>query len=538
MTPPPAAGSVELRLRHSDEAWRRLVPGRRDPGNARFSERSPATFAAPPGHRLFVDDEPITPRTGDETRWEWTPGFFAGPVRAELLDGAGRSAGIFWLEVKPDPSKAAPDVFRRMLDEIAAFDPALVVGEEPARRRQGAVRVTDDPLVLFERLRRREPRIQRALAAIRAEPASRLHARRSTVSLRSVRRADRHSVTTLLRRPAALAAVRDPTRAGAWDTAIDVPAVERRLDAPANRAALFLLRQLRRRTEALVERLGELAAKHPERETRTSVAKRLPRWRDVLDGMERRFRDAERHRPFSEVARAELTATGLTAVAAHPLYARLWNLGWKALRPGVSSDDPRDWLPLVPSWEIYERWCFTALGTLLREELPELQWKVRGALGTDRRSLVGRRSDGLCVTLWLQTTFSSTKGKRDAGPWSVSKERRPDLVLQWTRPAAGASGFWLFDPKYRTRSLLEPMADTAHSYQDSLRWGHDRPTATLLLVPDAGEVPWLSEHEFVRKHRVGVLPLRPDRPFPSWFRRHLLETLAPGRSVYEAARNG
>ena len=60
--------------------------------------------------------------------------------------------------------------------------------------------------------------------------------------------------------------------------------------------------------------------------------------------------------------------------------------------------------------------------------------------------------------------------------------------------------------------------ESAHPYQNALRWGDERPRATLLLVPDAKEVPWLSGFEFVREHRVGALTLRPGASLPSWLR--------------------
>ncbi len=116
-----------------------------------------------------------------------------------------------------------------------------------------------------------------------------------------------------------------------------------------------MLRALRLRCRALVGRLEKLASK-PAGETRTGIANRVGRWKQILGEMERGFVAAEHGRPFRDVRRPEITAAGLNAVAAHPLYARFWRVGWEALRRGVHRLDPQDLLPLSPTWEIYERW--------------------------------------------------------------------------------------------------------------------------------------------------------------------------------------
>ena len=90
----------------------------------------------------------------------WVPGFYAGEVRAELLDRDDRALGTWRLDVSPDAGKAGRDLFERMINEIVDFDARLVVGEEPARRRLGALGETEDPLVWLERLRRRRKRTE------------------------------------------------------------------------------------------------------------------------------------------------------------------------------------------------------------------------------------------------------------------------------------------------------------------------------------------------------------------------------------------
>ena len=116
-----------------------------------------------------------------------------------------------------------------------------------------------------------------------------------------------------------------------------------------------------------------ISHRKPTYDTRTAVANRVDRWNQILDEMGRTFATAERRRPFGEVRRPEITAAGLNAVAAHPLYGRFWRVGWEALRRGLYRLDPEDRMPLSPTWELYERWCFVALARKLREWLPGLR---------------------------------------------------------------------------------------------------------------------------------------------------------------------
>ena len=497
--------------------------------NGGFAERQKATFIGPTDRecQLLVDDEALGPADGCANEWTWTPGFYAGEVRAELLDADDRSLGVWLLDVSPDREKAGREVFALMIDEILDFDAHLVIGDEPARRRLGALGDTDDPLVLFERLRRRQRDLERALAAIRREPVSVLHARRQFVPLRDTRRADLRTLRSALGQPATLAAIRPgavsrPYAPGS-DPILDVPAVERTLDSPANRCILAMLRALLLRCRELAKRLEGLAKK-PAGDTRTAVANRVDRWIQILGEMGRVFATAERRPPFSEVRRPEITAAGLNAVAAHPLYARFWRVGWESLRRGVYRMDPEDRLPLSPTWEIYERWCFVALARKLDEWLPDYEWKTAGRTDSDRREFTGIRGDGHRITLHLQRTFSNTRGHQGNQSWSISREFKPDLVIT-SQSADGLTRFVVLDAKYRAAEagILSGMKESAHPYADALRWGSRRAERTLLLVPNAAETEWLTTADYVEKHHVGIVALQPDVEVPEWFRELLTD---------------
>lgn len=529
-----APGQIELRVVGQDHP---LHPQETNPG---FSELRQAVFVAPApkkaGLRLLIDDaplDPVEPESDDETQWKWTPGFYAGKVNASLVDASGETVETFGLDVSPDPKKVGGAVFEEMVEAIYEFDAALLLGEAPAKRLMGAIGPTDDPLVLFERLRKRGGDIRLALAAIRREPATILRPKRRFTPLREVRRADLQTLRAALHSPQALACLpiarerlAQPPKddAGGPEPIFDTPDVERTRDSPANRAALVMLRALIRRAASLPGKLAELEGMDDGSDLAGQLAERTR----ILRELERRFRQAERRPPFSEVTRAEITAAGLNAVAAHPLYSRFWQISWAALRPGVYGVDRDDLLPLAPTWEIYERWCFVALAKKLKEWLSDWEWKHLGPRGEDRRRFRGCLPDGASLTLHLQSTFPSTKGERGKNGWAVTRERRPDLLLT-IEDNGWVTRFIPLDSKYTAKSLLNRVGDTVHKYQDGLRWGLNalRPSATLILTPTDQEAPWLAEEPFVREHRVGAVQLRPDSGPPDWLRDFLLAPPAP-----------
>lgn len=535
------AADLGLRVEHlRGTAACRLKDGAATTG---FRETREVVFTAPAELKgdLFVDDERL-PRDGSENRWKWTPGFYAGEVRAEFVDPTGQSLGVFRLDVSPDPEKLGSEVFTRMLGEIAAFDPRLLVGTEPAHHPLGPLEEESNPVLAFVRLRRREEAIRQALADIRARPIRALRARRDLVSLTRMRRADHRTVERALGHPATAALVLAQESSGREvvfsgidpNPQFDVPAVERQLDTPPNRAALAMLLALSRRCSDVAKGLESLEHKKTA-DAATGLSKRVPRWIGIVERFRRDLERTRRALPFSEVKRPGFSAAGLNAIASHPLYARFYRLGWEALRRGVSDLDPKDPLPLSPTWEIYERWCYVELAGLLRRSLPAFTWTPAGK--GQRREWRGRSADGRAkVVLFLQETASSTDGTPKPGAlWSVSSQCRPDLIVRWQRED-GFSAFLVFDAKYRAARdrILAGMMESAHPYQNALRWADKRPGATLLLVPDAEKVRWLSGFEFVREHRVGALTLRPGSSLPSWLR-NLVTRQAAGFDPFPSA---
>ena len=147
----------------------------RSPSCARRSSGFPEGREAPEGCRLLVDDEPLDARGSGV--WVWKPGYYAGPVRAELLGPDGGGARALAARREPGPqAKVGPEFFTGMVRDILEHDPELVLGTEPARHRLGALGETEDPLVELgapapprrrapPRHRRHPPRAARACCA-------------------------------------------------------------------------------------------------------------------------------------------------------------------------------------------------------------------------------------------------------------------------------------------------------------------------------------------------------------------------------------
>ena len=497
--------------------------------NRNFREASKTTFLGPsdPNYRLYIDDIPLESVKGRASAWSWSPQFYAGEVQAVLRDNDGNACGCWYLDVSPDGKKLGREAFIRMLTEIRKYDESLILGAEPSRSQFGSLGTLQNPVVEFLRLRYRADAISYSLGALLREPISTLRTRRRVVPLHSVRRADRRTTRATLTQPALLVAIGALQNTAdinfSQRTQVNVPDVEHHLDNALNGCLLYAVQGLLRRTENLLDVLEE-KSRDIVSDTKTRIGERWPQWKPFLVRFRRHLRFAVRQIPFSEVSEPKITAAGLNAVAAHPLCARFWRLSWEALRHGIAGREPTDWLPLNPTWEIYERWCFLKLDRWLRNMMPDdTTWQVSSPSGVGRL-LTGRATDGTVVRLHLQRQFRNSKGMQRQY-WSVSRERYPDIVLTWQ--GCGKHRFLIFDAKYRVKqgNVLKAM-ESAHIYNDSLRMNDSRPVASILLVPAPTEVPFLETHEYFSRHRCGALPLHPDVKLPSWFDAHVRKLLS------------
>jgi len=454
--------------------------------------------------RFYVDDELLSDDSDKSNCWVWKPRFFCGEVTAELVLSENEESILYLLDVSPDLNKLGREAFSQMVRELWEADPHLVIGTEPATIGNRVLGIGEDPWAAFARLRRYGAETIQALEAIRAQPMRKLRGRRDSVAIHQARRVDRHTAALLVRGPAIslFADEMDESSTGETVAFLNVPCVESTLDSAANRAMLALLFTLLRRTRALAQRLELLVNEDQPSETRSSLAARWPRRKQCLKEFEARFKRMLRLQPFSEVEREEITSAGLTAIAADPKYSRAWRLGRKVLREGFDSNVSAERHWISPSWEIYEKWCFLNVGQLLVEQFYDWEWSRKRS----PNRWEGFKEGGQAVLL-LQPQFSSNKLSVQ-GHWSISKQRKPDLVLEVKR--GEEVRFLVLDAKYRaTKANVLDAMESAHIYQDSLRIGNRRPEGSLLIVPAAGGAGWLESREFQQEHRVGVHVMAP-----------------------------
>lgn len=474
-------------------------------GNAGFTEDSCYRFCSEvQGLSLLVDDEPLSNLSRVESEWEWRPGFYAGEVTAELRSAEGAVVERYLLDVSPEPRKLGRDLFEQMLRDLREEIPELLFGDEPATAAAGELGEHQNPWLEFSRLRRYLPQFLSALQDVVAKPRRALRTARRSAPLHQVRQVDRHTLAVLLR-SSALSLLDESGRERRFDLQmrLDVPTADETVDSAANRAMLALLHAVRRRTLSVHAALQKRVDNDDDSDTRTELVSRWPIRKALLEEFESRLSALMRRSPFDRVSRAETTAAGLNAISADPIYARAWGRGWRALRHGVEGE-LTDRLWVSPSWEVYEGWCFLQLGRLLAGHHPEWDWNL---IREPEPVWVGRNGYRR-AELTQQASFAAYPAER-SGRWSISRRRRPDMVL--TVMTEDHARFLTIDAKYRVSraNVLDAMS-SAHVYQDSLRIGDNRPTASLLAVPAAGGAEWLEDPDFQDMHRVGIFVLSPD----------------------------
>lgn len=474
-----------------------------------FREQGKYYFLSIPGAALYIDDLPLAVNVRDgESVWSWSPGYFAGEVCAELVDDQGEVFASYRLDVSPDSNKVGREPFERMLEQIFAFDPALLFGTESAQFGIGSQGQKTDPHLQYSRLRRYGGQFLRALKQVAARPLVSLRHERTRLSVQKVKRLDRQSLHQVLRDPAALALLTpeaDTTRAPV-EVRFDVPSVYEDQDNPANQALAMVLHEVLRRCRQVIVAFDRLAASESFSETRSPLAPRLSRRIAYLELLHRSLRKLQGVPPFCNQRRRQVTAAGLNAISAHPAYARAYRFGWYMLRAGLQGAARDESLWITPTWEVYERWCYAMLVEQFQRLYSGLGWQRHTPSERDDCILWSGRSDDLQIDIWLQVSCPAV----DQPPYrefsSISRQRYPDIALTVCRD--GSEHFIVMDAKYRSSrgAVLDAMS-SAHIYHDSLRWRGRRPDCALLLIPRGGAVPTLEDSQYRRKNSVGAVAI-------------------------------
>jgi PD-(D/E)XK nuclease superfamily protein len=479
-----------------------------DQVNPGFSETATSLFCKPTGDwDFFVDDVPL-PSARHENRevWVWTPGFFAGSVRAELVGKVNKTKIDYVLDVSPDPGKLGQAEFVELVKQVWSFDPSLVIGEEASTHRVGAAGFLEDPAVRYMRISRYGPSLQSALGRVTREPVRSLHFARSNVPWHKARSADLQTVRAAMVRDT-VAVIVGSEDFDASDRAnqplFDVPISETSYDCAANRTLAALLVLVTRAIDDLLEKLQAQMSRPEWDEGAAAAAKRWPRRSELLAEMRRVVASSLRVAPLASVTRREITAAGLTAIASHPAYARAQNMIWKMLRVGYEGAWSDELSAMSPTWGIYESWCFTRIRACLAARFPSAEWK-KSRPGDGRWVIHGREGDRN-VSLYFQQPFGYSSTVPDNGLWSVSARLIPDIVLVMQRAEKTAWG--IFDAKYRRgrQNVLDGMR-SAHLYRDALRFQSAPPNLSSILIPAPAEnASWLHAPEYRAQHGVGAI---------------------------------
>lgn len=456
-----------------------------------------------PGTVILVDDVPLEQPHGHKA-FLWRPGFYAGQVIAEVLDDQQQIRGSYTLDVGPSPEKLGGPQFLSMVREILAFRPDLLLGNgatSPEFGREGNIA---SPEVDYARLRRYGPHCLAALRAVCATPLTHLHQQRRTVMPHQARRLDTAAVRELARSRFAGQALDLETVSSDEPMRVSVPHAEHSFDNAANRAMAAVVDRLIARSNRLCQDFANVEA-----DAENPLTLKVPRRLHVLGAFHDALRRLQRSPALRGVTRPEITAAGLNAISAQPSYARAFQQAWKALRTGILGDSHDDPIPISPTWEVFERWCFLRVWQMFEAISPNAGWtlhsKDRSSSGIKVRGVV----DDTAIVIHLQPTFPAWDQASASGFRSLSRLREPDLVVTAESPRARC--FLVLDAKYRaSRSNVLDAMQSAHVYRDSLRWHGKQPWGSYLLLPRHGAAEWLAEPAFHAQFGVGTFELTPN----------------------------
>ncbi|MFC6670784.1 DUF2357 domain-containing protein [Marinobacterium aestuariivivens] len=458
--------------------------------------------------QLFVDDALLS-KDPTGQYWCWTPGFFAGVLVVEHEQPGRREPTCFRVDVAPHPGKSGRDQYLEYIEQIADYDPDLLLGTEPARTGLGG-RANDLQLwIRYVRLRSFIERYLTALRVITERPVVRFAHHREQMPVQLARRVDNQTIRRLAANPQLLSAIARQqdyaSTAILEDNRLDVPFNEPTLDNPANRLMASQLNEVLRLTDWLAERLANFRANQSD--TETDMAARLPRRLAFLTATHKRLIKLSRSQPFCDARQTRDDVAGLNAVAGHPHYDLAYRLGNRILRNGLSEQAVDEQHYLAPTWQIYENWCFVVLAQALEEQLPEFSWRLlKGRQISWAERMLEGTAGGARVRLYTQLVCPSLESANSHGYCSISRERRPDLVLEYK--CGEEVRYLCLDSKYTASKsgILDSMA-SAHVYRDSIRCRGKAPILSALLVPANQDAELLEQHEYIDAHGVGLYQL-------------------------------
>jgi hypothetical protein len=227
---------------------------------------------------------------------------------------------------------------------------------------------------------------------------------------------------------------------------------------------------------------------------------------------------ARRRSWLRDVTPAPVSEAALLGILDDPSYARLHGLLRRFVRPLFAlHGDEGVQAPVRATYDLYEVWCFLAVHRALKRKLPGARWFRKGVSaerfveGRGHGSRFAAEVPSGRLELHFNATFPGYLTRGTSQRYSVSGERRPDIVATWK--GAGSTRWACVDAKYRVRAdKIAEALGSAHVYRDALRWDDcgGRCEMVLLAVPNMMPAcaPWFSE-SFLRENGVGAVVAAP-----------------------------
>ncbi len=444
-------------------------------------------------------------------------GFWVGNSVLRVESNAGEVQ--FPIRVSPSAHKLRQGEWQAILSDIEAWLSGCSVGMEggllgSVENGEGA-----SPQFLAVALLPLVSSLVGSLLAICSIPRTQDVGYWADMELRNIRKAGREAVAWVSRHP----------DVGTWldpwkrleligeEPRLPIRQVMETIDHPANRYVVWLARQAANALASTAVFLRMMAESNQGNDNNPWCHARA----DALDKAAATVKLVLRRSSLQCLQPQPLSEAALLVVHDDPIYSRFHNLGRLFVSPRFRLDNDACHLgaPVRPSFEIYEIWCFLALQDGLRQALPGWKWKSHGFekildLGSSGSGAwaLGTAPNSSRILLEFNPVFPGYFSRNNVVRWSLSSERRPDIVISW-RPASGTGWWACLDAKYRVgRNNLGDAFSSVHIYRDALVWSElgGAPRHTYLIAPRASEdcAEWFSS-AFHDANFRGIMELRP-----------------------------
>jgi hypothetical protein len=271
-------------------------------------------------------------------------------------------------------------------------------------------------------------------------------------------------------------------------------------DTPANRTLLALLRRFMATTVSLDHAIRNYQL-HPFQDEQTLRANRRLDELGILITKTRRVLFGSF---FRDVSTTGTSAAGLTQVSAEPHYNKAYRLGCHALATQIDGNAAEDQLHIPPTWGIYELWCFLCIVNCIADITGLTPTPCSATIVVAERAVQFTLDPDHVIEILFQATFPSLKPNTNHWGWSLSRERRPDIVI--TQRRSSTTSAVVLDAKWRSgkANVLDAM-ESAHIYHDALRIGMTPPEWCILLLPGQTYVAQLEDDAFIQTQHVGAV---------------------------------